>query len=425
MQTSLPNRNGDSNTWYILKVSLVLILIFTATCFVYCTGGVHHSFTHFMYIPIILSAYYFQIKGAVVAALLGGFALGPFMPQQVSSGLMQHPASWIFRIAIFVMIGIICSLLFKHIKKVEMERSYINIITGFPNINKLKVDLDELIDKKVEFSLIGFDVVNINSIKQNISYEMGIRSLKKAFEILSESVNSTIYSIDANRFAAVLLDSSVENAQTLGEHFLSKTIEPFLIDQFRIGLLIKGGIVNFPLQAEDSDEMIKKMGLALDHATEEIGLYVYDDIMEQQSKSKTELVPHLLYAIQNEEFSLVYQPKGNLNGDNTISVEALLRWNHPTRGQISPGEFINIAEEIGIIGEITKWVIKNVIDQEEKWKKAGMSIKIALNISPKDFDNQSVMDLFTELIENEERDLSLLEIELTERCILKNQEIVI
>jgi EAL domain-containing protein (putative c-di-GMP-specific phosphodiesterase class I) len=163
----------------------------------------------------------------------------------------------------------------------------------------------------------------------------------------------------------------------------------------------------------------------LDHATEEIGLYVYDDIMEQQSKSKTELVPHLLYAIQNEEFSLVYQPKGNLNGDNTISVEALLRWNHPTRGQISPGEFINIAEEIGIIGEITKWVIKNVIDQEEKWKKAGMSIKIALNISPKDFDNQSVMDLFTELIENEERDLSLLEIELTERCILKNQEIVI
>lgn len=237
--------------------------------------------------------------------------------------------------------------------------------------------------------------------------------------------NRTVYSIYANEFAVILPGSSMENAQILGKQFLEKTLEPFLIDQFKIGLLIKGGGVSFPLQAKDSHEMINKAGMVLDQATGEIGLYVYDDILEQKSKNQSELVPDLLHAIQYEEFSLVYQPKGSLNFDKTMRAEGLLRWNHPTRGQISPGEFIKIAEETGLIGEITKWVIKNVIDQKEKWKQAGLEVKVALNISPKDLNNGSVINYLIEMIEKKGLDLSLLELELTERDILENIEMVI
>lgn len=167
------------------------------------------------------------------------------------------------------------------------------------------------------------------------------------------------------------------------------------------------------------------MGMALGQGANEIGLYVYDDVMEQRSKSQTELVSLLINAIKDEEFYLVYQPKKSLNDDKTLSVEALIRWNNHTKGQISPSEFIKVAEEIGLIGEITKWVIKNVINQKEKWKKAGRPVEIAFNISPKDLNNSSVMNLFNKMLENKELDLSLLEIELTERCIPENKEIVI
>lgn len=177
MQTGLPKQNAISKSWYIIRALFILIFISFTTCLVYLTGGANYSFTHFMYAPIILSAYYFGTQGTVVAALLGGLALGPFMPQHVISGMIQPSASWIFRMAIFMLIGIMCSLIFKriqHYKEAEIAGSYVNIMTGFPNIIKMKADLDELIYNKTEFSFIGFRVVNINSIKQNISYDIAI-----------------------------------------------------------------------------------------------------------------------------------------------------------------------------------------------------------------------------------------------------------
>ncbi|MDD2362013.1 MAG: EAL domain-containing protein [Oscillospiraceae bacterium] len=428
MQNNQPERNINLKLRYIAKAFVVLILIIASAVIVYCMGGTGSAFAHIMYLPIILSAYYFGIVGSVVTAILGGLALGPHMYENVSSELMQQSSIWIVRLIVFITFGIIISLLFMRIKgyeKEEAERSHVNLLTGLPNANKLKVDLDELIESKTEFSLIGFRIENINNIKQNISYETGVKSIKKALEILSELTDSTAYSIDDNTFAIVLPSGRIENAQTLGERFLYKTFEPVLIDQIKIGLLIKCGIVNFPLHAEDSYEMITKINMVLEQAKGEIGLYIYNGVLEKKSKSRSELVPHLLNAINNNEFYLVYQPKESIIDDGTISVEALLRWNNPTIGQISPSEFIVTAEEIGLIGEITKWVIKNVIEQKEKWKKTGLDVKIAFNISPKDLNNNSVMNYFIEVINNKELDLSLLEVELTERAVLENREIVI
>ncbi len=427
MQKNLLDHNSNSKNWDFIKAFIVIILIFAITVFVYLTGGTDTAFPHIMYIPIILAAYYFGTIGAVGAALLGGFALGPAMPENALLELAQQPAGWIFRLTMFVTIGIICSLLFKRMedyKNKEIERSYTNFLTGLPNMNKLMLDLDELIlDNKKEFSLIGFRIENINSIRQNISYEMGSRSIKEASKVLSRLVNGAVYSIHSNEFVVIFPGGGIENAQAIGEQFLKIAEESIVIDQLHIGLLIKGGIVKFPQSAENSQDLVRKLSMALGQPTEAIGLYVFDDTMEQQSKRRAELIPHLLNAIENEEIYLVYQPKESLDGASTKSVEALLRWNNRTRGEISPGEFIELAEEIGFIGELTKWVIKNVIDQKEKWKNAGMPVKIALNISPKDLNNQSVIDLFTEITENKDLDLSLLEVEITERGILKNNEI--
>lgn len=425
MQTNRPDRNVNSKARYIIKALVVLILILATTCLVYLMGGTDTASPHMMYIPIILSAYYFGIIGAVGTALLGGLALGPLMPQIVSLGLMQSPITWIFRLAIFIAFGITVAILFNRIKeysKTEIDRLYVNTFTGLPNANKLEIDLKEIIARKTNFSLIGFRIINIDDINRCIDYEIGAKAIREAAAILASCVDSSVYSIYTNEFAVFVQNDGIENAKLIGEQFLEKISEPLCIDQFRIELLIKGGIISSTLQLEEPIDLMKKMGIALSQGANEIGLYVYDDVMEQRVKRKTELVSLLINAIKDEEFYLVYQPKKSLNDDKTLSVEALIRWNNRTIGQISPGEFIKVAEEIGFIGEITTWVIKNVIDQKEKWKKAGRPVIIAFNMSPKDVNNSSVMDFFNKMIENKELDLSLLEIELTERGMLENKE---
>jgi EAL domain-containing protein (putative c-di-GMP-specific phosphodiesterase class I)/GGDEF domain-containing protein len=428
MQKNIPVRRIHLKTRYIIAELVILALILAVTCLVYLTGGTNYAFSHLMYLPIILSACYLGIKEAAAAALLAGLAVGPLMPQNVASGLMQPAVNWMVRLSVFVTIGITSALFFRRIKaykKAETDRAYINIITGYPNIGKLNVDLDELLDRETPFSIIGFRVVNISGINQNISYDIGVCVIVKALEMLSRLSGKTVYSIDTNEFAVILPGMSIADAKSLGEAFLNKTLEPFLIDRIEIRLLINGCVVYCPLQTSDSYQLIKKMKMTLDRATGKIGIYVFDDEMEIRSKNQSELIPQLLNAIQNDELSLVYQPKVSLTGEGDRSVEALLRWNHPTRGQLGPGEFLKTAEEAGIIREITKIVIKKAIGQKEHWKLAGTPVNIAINISPKDLDNNSVISYIAEILEDSRLDLSLPEIELTERGIMENQEIII
>ncbi|MDD4773327.1 MAG: hypothetical protein PHZ09_06950 [Eubacteriales bacterium] len=113
----------------IIKEFVILLSILAVTCFVYLTGGTNYSFSHLMYIPIILSACYIGIKEAAAAALLAGLAVGP---QNVASGFMQSPSGWILRLVVFVMTGITSALFFRRMKdykKAETDRMYINIIT--------------------------------------------------------------------------------------------------------------------------------------------------------------------------------------------------------------------------------------------------------------------------------------------------------
>jgi len=378
-----------------------------------------------MYVPIILSAFYFEVKGALIAAFLGGFALGPLMPENVSLGLMQEPISWIFRLALFIVIGIIISILFKRInnyKIIEIERAYKNLLTGLPNINKLKSDLDKMMANEMKFSLMGFRIINIHDINQYISYEIGSKSIKKVAEILTSDVNYTIYSVFTNEFAVVLPNVSIKDAKIIGMQFLNKVCEPILIDRISVKLLVKGSIVNFPLQVKDSYDLIKKMGVALDQKASESGLNFYDTTIEKKSKKKSELLASLFSAIENEEFYMVYQPIKKLKNDSIIEVEALLRWKYGIKKQINTSEMIQVAEKVGFISEITKWVIKNVIEQAKKWQDEGIFIKVGLNISSKDLRDHSVIDYLIETIEKNHVETSMIVVELTERCILETKE---
>jgi len=318
----------------IISTAIILSCICTVGYIIYLTGGTSNAFTHFMYIPILLSAFYFAEKGAITSALLCGFILGPWMPANVAEGIMQSTVNWIFRTVIFLVIGMITALLFGHIKRIkknEFEQSFVNAITGQPNDKKLKSDLTDLINNKTNFSLLGFRVTNIDDVNRYADYEIGVKSMLKAIDLLEEYVNSTAYSIFFNEFAVVIPLRKNIDPYLIGIEFLNELEKPFMIDKFKIELSLRGGIVNYPLDAQDNSDLIKKMGIALGQKADASPIIVYDSSLEQKNKERYELSISLFEAIKNEEFYLVYQPQLCLENNSITRVEALLRWTHPSR----------------------------------------------------------------------------------------------
>lgn len=409
-------------------IFFVIMLVFINSYVVYLVGGTESSFTHLMYIPISIAAFLGGIKGAFGAALIGGIAIGPFMYKSVSDKIIQEPSVWIFRTVMFIVVGIVIGGLFQYIrrtKRIEIENSFKSQITGLPNINKLKKDMIEKISKKKSFSLIVFKIVNIDEINTYIDYSIGGKSLLKASQILKNVVNEQdVYSICINELAVIMPEGNIEDTYRKGLEYINMFKEPISVQGLSISLTIKGAIVNYPLHGNDSNDLFKKASIALNEECDKSDIFIYDFSIEKNHREKYEIMLSLYDALKNDEFYIVYHPKIGLHNNKVMGAEALIRWNRGIQGETYPEEFIKIAEDVGIISEITKWVIKNTIFQMEKWRQEGIIVKVAINISSKDLKNNSVMEFTKRCIKQSGIDPKNLEFELTERGIIENESMV-
>src|SRR5690554_342340 len=399
MLNNFLNKNSKFTYSPFTKWLIILFMVVVIALIVYIFGGSRYSYTHLMYILILIAGYALGFWQTIVIALISGLILGPFMPQDVQAEIMQPATTWVFRVVIFIAIGAINALLNKQIKayqKLELERLYVRSITNYPNMNKLKYDLDEFIESKTPFSLLGFRIVNMNSIRQNMTYEIGTKVLIKISEMLSDNHKNIVYSISSNEITAIIPSSDYSYALRIGNDLINQTADSIQIDKYRIGILLNGSIVQYPVHIKDAHDALKKSAMILDQTTNDFGIHEFDDEMERRSKLHGELIPDLLHAIKNNEFHLVYQPKICLKGEGHKSVEALLRWHHPFKGTISPLVFIPVAEEAGLMTEITRTVIRRVIEELKYLKSVGLEIKASINISPKDFNH----DGFTSFIKH-------------------------
>ncbi len=399
----------------------ILIVYYT----VVMTGGTEFAFTHLMYVPIVVAAFLFGMPGAVSTALLGGFSLR-MIPLNVIVGTRQTPNTWIMRTVMFVLVGAVVAFLFRRIRRFqqkEVERSLQNVITGLPNANKLKQDLDAIIRTRRPFSVVLFQILNLDEINDYIGYEIGKQSLLKAIGLLSAQVgDETVYSLFSDKFVVILPWHSLGDARSVGLNFLAQTREPVVIDGFSIDLSIRGGIVHCPLQAKESGELLQKVGIALHQQLTEDALSIYSASFEQKKGERYETMLLLFDAVADGAFRMVYQPVVDLKHPGSAALEALIRWDPDIGRKIGPEEFIGIAEEIGLINEITRWGVRTVIAQIKRFQSRGLPVKIALNISARDLRDHSIIEYMQACIAEAGIDLALFGVELTERGIIQNQK---
>ncbi|EAR61310.1 putative bifunctional diguanylate cyclase/phosphodiesterase [Neptuniibacter caesariensis] len=227
--------------------------------------------------------------------------------------------------------------------------------------------------------------------------------------------------------AGIDKESCIEAAAHLAEDIIQQFTDPFLVDSHSLYCTISVGIALFPEQNSNSGDILRRADTALYRvkAKSRNGFQFYDPEMQSSAQERLNVEKGLHQAIEHGELELWYQPQIGAKGE-CIGAEALLRWNHPERGLVFPGDFIQIAEDSGQIVEIGNWVLAQGVSQLKGWMERGLPStfrRLAVNVSPLQFMQVDFVDRVSTLLDESGIPGFMLELEITENMLLNNFEI--
>ncbi len=407
------------------KVLLIGVLIILIVYIMFKTGGSRTSLGQLFHIPIVLSTYFWRTKGGVLTGLISGIIAGPFMPLSVQYGIMQTPGNWILRIIVYVLVGGFIGYVFSEIDKLYermREKDLTNPFTGLYNRNMLLMDIKKMIDDGQEFTILSIKLENFDSVGKYVDTDL-IQNLvnQLVMELMQGYEDNNLYSYNDDEF--ILITYSKNNYLKFIEKLIDKYSSSFKIDDFEVRLVLKVGVYDYYGGNDSPSKLLAKARIAYEQADEqEYGIYYYNDIIEKELKATYEISTSLLDAVKNNELYLVYQPKINLK-DNTIAgVEILSRWDRGDRKPVGPDVFIEIAEKIGLIKEISNYVLENTFNQIAQWESMNIAISYAFNVTAVELLEVDFIKRAEELIESCKLEGTTLEIELTERVLCQEGE---
>ncbi|TSI09666.1 EAL domain-containing protein [Lysinibacillus sp. BW-2-10] len=317
--------------------------------------------------------------------------------------------------------------------KVIEYMAYHDGLTDLPNKRMFNDELSRKVIKAKNsnetLGLMYLDLDRFKYINDSLGHLIGDKLLQLVAKRLSNEMRTDdfVARVGGDEFIILLPNSDREVCLEIAANVLNAFKQPFFMDSYEFHLTTCIGLAIFPFDGEDSTVLMKNADAALRRAKEQgkNNFFVYHSGMNIQTYRTFLMQQELRNAINLGQFSLVYQPKIQLPSEQVISAEALLRWNHPTWGPISPDEFIPIAEESDLIFEIDEWVLENVCKQINLWRNAGFpQMRIAINYSAHHFLKRNVVNQIKKILQQFEVNPNQIEIEITESAILKNEDIV-
>lgn len=306
-------------------------------------------------------------------------------------------------------------------------------LTDLPNRRFLNHELTERIQSARKtnqpLSIMYIDMDRFKYINDSLGHFIGDKVLQDIAKRLTASAGDSgfVSRIGGDEFTILLPDTDREKALETAEMILENFKRPFYVDQYELFITTCIGISVFPYDGEDQLSLSKSADAALYRAKEQgkNQYKVYHSGMDIRSYRSFMLQNELRKAIEREEFTLVYQPRVDIESGDIPSAEALVRWEHPDWGTLLPAEFISLAEETGQIVAIGEWVLKTALKQSKIWQEKGLNpIQIAVNFSAQQFLQKDLIHTIETIIREEEVDPHLLEIEITESVLMGNEATV-
>jgi diguanylate cyclase (GGDEF)-like protein len=298
-------------------------------------------------------------------------------------------------------------------------------LTDLPNRILLRERLEHEL-KRVKrgecLAVLCLDLDQFKSVNDTLGHPVGDELLKVVADRLRGCTREpdTIARLGGDEFAIIMTAlQQPTDAAALSRRVRESIAKPYLIDDHQIVVDISIGISVAPIDGIEPDQLLKNADMALYGAKADgRGTYrFFESEMDARMKARRELELDLRKALSNEEFELYYQPLVNLQTNEISAYEALLRWNHPVRGLISPAEFIPIAEETGLIIPLGEWVLRRACKQTANWPE---DVKVAVNLSPAQLKSRNVVQLVMGALEESGMAGNRLQLEITESVLMQN-----
>jgi len=307
-------------------------------------------------------------------------------------------------------------------------------LTGLANRNLLYQIFDHTISKaKRENKNIGImflDLDGFKKINDTLGHEIGDKTLvsfsKKLKLCLREE--DLAARLGGDEFIVMLEDATISKTVLVAERILKSLTEPIEIQQHKLYISSSIGISMYPNDGKDIQELLKQADIALYNAkaTGRGHYQFYKPELNQQIQEENAQEIELRGALEKNELSLHFQPTFKSSSHNVSYLEALIRWEHPTKGFIPPKDFIPLAEKTGLILPIGEWVLKTACYQIKKWQSMNLQVfPVAVNISGLQFQKQEVNKVIEKLIIETQIDPSYLELEFTESVFIEQTDKII
>ena len=298
-------------------------------------------------------------------------------------------------------------------------------LTDLPNRLLLRERIEhelKRVKRGESLAILCLDLDHFKSVNDTLGHPIGDKLLKLVADRLRGCTREpdTIARLGGDEFAIIMTQMQKSNdAVTLSRRIRESIINPYLIEGHQIVTDISIGISISPIDGTEPDELLKNADMALYGAKADgRGTYRFFELeMDARMKERRELEMDLRKALVNKEFELHYQPLVNLQTNEITAFEALLRWNHPTRGMISPADFIPIAEETGLIIPLGEWVLNTACEETANWPD---HVKVAVNLSPTQLTNRNLVSVVKKALDDSGMDARRLQLEITETVLLQN-----
>jgi diguanylate cyclase (GGDEF)-like protein/PAS domain S-box-containing protein len=308
-------------------------------------------------------------------------------------------------------------------------------LTGLPNRSLLHDRLAQTLvqsrRKSWQTSALFVDLDRFKLVNDTLGHYAGDLMIAEVARRLMRCVRpgDTVGRISGDEFAIVLADlAHADDAAIVAQRVLDELSAPYLLAGNEAFATASVGIATFPGDGEDAESLLKNADIAMYRAKESArNCYrFFTPEMNARTVARGQLNTDLRRAVERGEFELHYQPKVKLATGALTGFEALLRWKHPQRGHVLPDEFIPALEESGLILPVGEWAIGEACAQQGRWRDEGrVSVPVAVNLSPKQFRRGDLDRLVHEILTRTGVQASLLELEITESCLVDDPEVAV
>ncbi len=275
------------------------------------------------------------------------------------------------------------------------------------------------------------DLDHFKDINDTLGHPAGDALLQIVAERLKVCIrrSDTVARVGGDEFAIIQTNLVYSNGiLVLAKRLIDTIAKPFEIEGERVFTGTSIGITIFPHDDKDADKLLKNADLALYRAKQEgrNKFQLYDPEMNAEVQARKALEQDIREALDNAQFFLCYQPQLELSSGRISGAEALVRWRHPERGMVSPAEFIPVAEQTGLILQLTEAVLLAACQQVRAWQEAGLPpIRVSVNLSPADFKRKDLISMIEGILEETGLGGEWLELEITEGMVMSGVESVI